>query len=163
LSKAEKLPGNGQIKVTGQIGDVMRESAETALTYIKSCSAQYGIDEKDFSSNNIHIHIPAGAIPKDGPSAGLAITSAIASLMSGKPARATVAMTGEVSLSGRVLPIGGVREKCLAAHRAGIDTIILPEENERDIEKMPDVVLEDIKFIFVSTIEDALPHIINGF
>jgi ATP-dependent Lon protease len=158
--ESRKTPGNGQIRVTGQIGDVMRESAEAAVTWVKSCAKKYNIDPELFSKVNIHIHIPAGAIPKDGPSAGLAIASAVTSLMAEVPAKHTVAMTGEISLSGRVLPIGGVREKCLAAHRAGIKTILLPEENRKSIAKMPKTVLDDIEFIFVESIEQALPYIL---
>lgn len=159
--ESSKTPGHGRVKVTGQIGDVMRESAEAAITFTKANADMLGISSSDFAENDIHIHIPAGAIPKDGPSAGVAIAAAVASLMSGKPARHTVAMTGEISLSGRVLPVGGVREKCLAAHRAGISTIVLPEENKSSLERLPDSVNSDIEFIFVETISEALPHILR--
>jgi ATP-dependent Lon protease len=151
------MPGRGGLMMTGQLGDVMRESAQAALTWVRSSSDALGIPPGFFRRNDIHIHVPAGAIPKDGPSAGVAMTVAIASLATGRRERPRVAMTGEITLTGRVLPVGGIKEKVLAARRAGIREVILPERNRRDVdEDVPLLVKEELQFHFVRTIEEAL-------
>ena len=148
--EATKVPGSGKLILTGQLGDVMKESAQAALTLAKLYSGQ-ALDKVD-----LHVHVPAGATPKDGPSAGVAMFLALASLLSGKPVRADVAMTGEVSLRGIVMPIGGVKEKVLAALRAGIRTVMLPKRNQRDIEDVPADAREKLEFVFLDTVEDAV-------
>ena len=149
------MPGKGKLTLTGQLGDVMKESAQISLSLIRSRLA--GMPSRfDFLSSDIHIHVPSGATPKDGPSAGVTILTALASLVTGKAVDPTVAMTGEVTLSGAVLPVGGIKEKILAAHRAGIKTVILPRENERDLDDVPEEVRRDLMFVAVDTIEDVL-------
>ncbi|MCS6861478.1 MAG: endopeptidase La, partial [Abditibacteriales bacterium] len=151
-----KMPGKGHLTLTGQLGDVMQESARTALSYLRAHAEEYGLPSDFFEKHDIHIHVPAGAIPKDGPSAGIAMTTALASLFSGRPARHDVAMTGEITLTGRVLPIGGVKEKVLAAKQADIHTVILPERNRKDLNDVPDVARKDMTFVFVKDIAEVL-------
>ncbi|MBI3605800.1 MAG: endopeptidase La [Nitrospirae bacterium] len=151
------MKGKGILLLTGQLGDVMKESAQAALSFIRSKSKELGINPDLFSRNDIHIHVPAGAIPKDGPSAGITIACSIASALTGIPVKKEVAMTGEVTLRGRVLPIGGLKEKILAAKAAGIKTIILPKRNEKDLEEIPKHIKKDIKLIFVESMEEVLP------
>jgi ATP-dependent Lon protease len=134
----------------------MRESARIALSYVRSKAVELGVDPDTFAQTDLHIHVPAGATPKDGPSAGVAMTMAIASLFSGRPVRGDFGMTGEVTLRGRVLPIGGVKMKVLAAHRAGLTTVILPRRNERDLEDLPQDVRSKMSFVLVEKIDDAL-------
>jgi ATP-dependent Lon protease len=148
--EASKVPGSGKLILTGQLGDVMKESAQAALTLSKS----YIFDSLD--KFDLHIHVPAGATPKDGPSAGVAMFLAITSLLSNKPVRADVAMTGEISLRGLVLPIGGVKEKTLAALRAGIKTVMLPRRNEKDLEDVPAEARAKLEFVFLDRVEDAI-------
>jgi ATP-dependent Lon protease len=154
--EATRMKGKGEFTLTGQLGDVMRESARIALSYVRSKASELGVDPAAFAESDVHVHVPAGATPKDGPSAGVAMTMAIASLFTGRPVNGTVGMTGEVTLRGRVLPIGGVKMKVLAAHRAGLTTVILPKRNERDLEDVPADVRERMSFVLVERIDDAL-------
>jgi ATP-dependent Lon protease len=156
--EATAMPGRGKLTITGQLGDVMRESAQAALSYVRANAAQLVPDlpEDWFASHELHIHVPAGATPKDGPSAGVAMVTALASLLSARPVRADVAMTGEVTLTGQVLPIGGLKEKALAAQRNGIRTVIAPELNEPDIDEIPAHLRKTLRFVFVSTIDQVL-------
>jgi ATP-dependent Lon protease len=154
--------GFGNLVLTGQLGDVMKESARAALTYARANAVRYGIDPRKAWGSEIHIHVPAGAIPKDGPSAGVALTAALVSVLSGTPVRADVSMTGEVTLTGRVLPIGGVKEKLLGAWRAGIRTILLPKENEADTEDLPREVVEQMEIHAVESIDEALSIALRG-
>jgi ATP-dependent Lon protease len=142
--------------LTGQLGDVMTESARIALSYVRSHAAALGIDEQAFSSRSFHIHVPAGAIPKDGPSAGVTIVTALASLLTGRPVKHTVGMTGEVTLQRRVLPIGGLKQKVLAAHAAGLTDVIIPERNRDDLEEVPAQVREQMRFHPVASVDAAL-------
>ncbi|HVF78878.1 MAG TPA: endopeptidase La, partial [Solirubrobacteraceae bacterium] len=146
----------GGLTLTGQLGDVMKESARIALTYVQAHAEALGIDEDAFDKREFHVHVPAGAIPKDGPSAGVTMTTALASLLSGRPVRHTVGMTGEVTLQGRVLPIGGLKQKVLAAHAAGLTDVILPERNRADLDDVPEDVREAMTFHPVMTVEEAL-------
>jgi len=153
--EATAMPGNGNLTVTGQLGDVMKESAQAAMSYVRSHAEQLGVPKDYFQKHDIHIHVPAGAIPKDGPSAGVTMATAICSLVTGKPVSADVAMTGEVTLTGQVLPIGGLKEKTLAAQRAGITTVILPSRNEPDLEDVPANLRKQMKFIPVDRVEQV--------
>ncbi|HEX5193539.1 MAG TPA: endopeptidase La [Solirubrobacteraceae bacterium] len=156
--EASAMPGKGRLTITGQIGDVMRESAQAALTYVRSSAPELlpELPGDWFAEHDIHVHIPAGAIPKDGPSAGVTMVTALTSLLSGRPARADVAMTGEVTLTGQVLPIGGLKEKALAAQRSGIKTVIAPALNEPDIEEIPEHLRKQLRFVFVSDVSEVL-------
>ena len=151
------MSGKGKFELTGHLGDVMKESAMTAISYIRSVSDQFNIDREFFEKNDIHIHIPEGAVPKDGPSAGVTMATAMLSAITGTPVRADVAMTGEITLRGRVLPIGGLREKSIAAKVAGIHTVIVPEKNRRDIKELDKEITKDLKFVYASTMADILP------
>jgi ATP-dependent Lon protease len=154
--EAARMPGQGRLTLTGQLGDVMKESAQAALTLVKARSESLGIAAEVLEKSDIHVHVPAGATPKDGPSAGVAMFTALSSLLTGRPVRSDVAMTGEISLRGLVLPIGGVKEKVLAALRAGITTVKLPERNQRDLEEIPADAREQLTFKWVSTVDEAL-------
>ncbi|HSR54524.1 MAG TPA: endopeptidase La [Acidobacteriota bacterium] len=154
--EASLLPDGRGLTLTGQLGDVMQESAKAAQSYIWSRASQFGIDTKQFKNSGVHVHIPAGAIPKDGPSAGVTMVTALASLYSKTPARADTAMTGEITLSGLVLPVGGVKEKVLAAQRAGIKRIIMPQQNRKDLKKLPEHVRKQMEFVFVENIDQLL-------
>lgn len=154
--EATRYPGRGNVTLTGQIGNVMKESAQAALSLVRSRDGQMGTKPEDFRDSDIHIHVPAGAVPKDGPSAGVAMFTALASLFSNTPVRADVAMTGEITLRGLVLPIGGLKEKSLAAMRAGITTVIIPKLNEKDLVDVPEEAKEKLKFVLVETVDDVL-------
>jgi ATP-dependent Lon protease len=156
LIEALRMPGTGRMTVTGQLGDVMRESVDAAYSYVRSRSGQLGIDDKSFREHDLHIHLPAGAIPKDGPSAGITLTLAIASALSARPVRRDVAMTGEVTLRGKVLEIGGVKEKVLAAYRSGLREVILPKSNEKDLRDVPEEVRGHMAFTFVERMDEVL-------
>jgi ATP-dependent Lon protease len=153
--EALRMPGTGRLTVTGQLGDVMRESVDAAYSYIRSRSTVLGIDDKEFKETDLHIHFPAGAVPKDGPSAGIAVTLAIGSVLARRPVRRDLAMTGEVTLRGKALEIGGVKEKVLAAYRAGLREVILPASNEKDLRDVPDEVRANMAFTFVNSMDDV--------
>lgn len=150
------MPGSGQLQLTGQLGDVMKESAQAARSWVRAHAAEYGIDPEFYKTQDIHIHVPEGAVPKDGPSAGVTMATALVSALSGRKVRQEVAMTGEITLRGRVLPIGGVKEKLLAAYRAGLKVILLPKENQKDLEDVPAHVLAQFQMHFTEKIEDVL-------
>jgi ATP-dependent Lon protease len=154
--EATRMPGSKGFQITGSLGNVMQESAKAALSFVRSRTESLKLDPAFFEKSDIHLHIPAGAQPKDGPSAGVTMATALVSLVSGKPVRADVGMTGEITLRGQVLPVGGIKEKVLAAHRAGLKTVILPKRNENDLEDLPEEVRKAMKFIFVETVDDVL-------
>jgi ATP-dependent Lon protease len=155
-------PGRGRLNVTGQLGEVMQESAQAALSWVRSHAEQLGVDPQWFAENDIHVHVPAGAVPKDGPSAGVTMATAIVSLVTGQPVSEEVAMTGEVTLTGQVLAIGGVREKVLAAQRAGIRTVVLPKENEPDLEDLPNETRKGIEFVLADHVDEVLATAFDG-
>jgi ATP-dependent Lon protease len=154
--EAQAYPGRGRLTVTGQLGEVMQESAQAALSWVRSHTGELGLDERWFADHDVHLHVPAGAVPKDGPSAGITMATAIASLVRGTPVADDVAMTGEITLTGQVLPIGGVREKVLAAQRAGLDRVILPRENEHDLDELPAETRQALGFVLVDSIDEVL-------
>src|SRR6202022_1673335 len=154
--EAALIPGKGELKLTGQLGEVMKESASAALSYLKSRAASLGIDPTLFDKNDIHVHVPAGAQPKEGPSAGVTVLTAMASLLTGRPVRDDVAMTGEITLRGRVLPIGGIKEKVLGAHRAGLRRVIIPRRNEADLDDIPADLRKQMKFVMIDSIDEVL-------
>ena len=156
------MQGKGDILLTGKLGDVMKESARAAISYIRAHAEKYGIDEEDFEKKDIHIHIPEGATPKDGPSAGITMATAILSAFTSKPVRRDVAMTGEITLRGKVLPIGGLKEKALAASRIGIRDVIIPEENRKDVEEIPENVRKNLNFICVSDVDQVFATAVEG-
>src|SRR6202007_1499774 len=154
--EATRYPGKGNITLTGQIGNVMKESVQAALSLLRSRDGQLGVNSEDFRKMDIHVHVPAGAVPKDGPSAGIAMFTALASLFSNRPVRPDVAMTGEITLRGLVLPIGGLKEKSLAAMRAGITTVIMPKLNEKDLVDVPEEAKQKLKFVPVENVDEVL-------
>ena len=154
--EATRMPGSKGFTLTGQLGDVMKESAQAALSWVRSKAKDYGVDGDFFAMSDIHLHIPAGATPKDGPSAGVTMATALVSLLTGRPVRKDVGMTGEITLRGQVLPVGGIKEKVLAAHRAGLTTVILPKRNENDLEDVPEAVRAKVHFVFAEQVEDVV-------
>jgi ATP-dependent Lon protease len=154
--ESTRVPGNGKLILTGQLGEVMKESAQAALSLMKSQSARLGIDATVFDKSDIHIHVPAGAIPKDGPSAGVSMFTSLVSLFTNRTVNSDLAMTGEISLRGLVLPIGGVKEKTVAAHRAGIRKVLLPARNRKDLEDVPKSVRDDVEFVFCERVDDVI-------
>jgi ATP-dependent Lon protease len=156
--EASSMPGSGSLTITGQLGDVMRESAQAALTWVRRNQARVApeLAEDWFATHDIHVHVPAGAVPKDGPSAGVAMVTALSSLVSGKAVASDVAMTGEITLTGQVLPIGGLKEKALAAERAGIKRVLVPERNRGDVAEIPEHERKDLEFVFVDKVEKVL-------
>ncbi|MBX4258350.1 endopeptidase La [Clostridium estertheticum] len=156
--EASAMEGTGKLELTGQLGDVMKESAKAGYSYVRANAFKYNIDKEFYKNKDIHIHVPEGSVPKDGPSAGVTMITAMVSALTNRKVRHNVAMTGEITLTGRVLPIGGLKEKSLAAYRAGVDTIIIPCENEKDTEKIPKSIKDKLKFIFASKVENVLEH-----
>jgi ATP-dependent Lon protease len=159
--EAESFHGKGNLSLTGKLGEVMQESARAAVTYSRANADKLGIDEDFFEKNDVHIHVPAGAIPKDGPSAGVTMAVALVSAATDRPVIKDVAMTGEITLRGKVLPVGGIKEKVLAAHRAGVKKVILPEENEKDLEDVPDFVKDDVEFAFVKDVNEIIDQVLK--
>jgi ATP-dependent Lon protease len=153
--EATAYPGTGKLTITGQLGDVMKESAQAALSWVRAHSPELGVDENWFAEHDVHIHVPAGAVPKDGPSAGITIATAIASLVRDEPVAEDVGMTGEITLTGQVLPIGGLREKVLAAQRYGLKRIVIPRDNEPDLEELPEETREELEFFPVDSIGEV--------
>ncbi len=160
--EATRVPGSGKLILTGQLGDVMKESAQAAMSLLKSQAESLGVDATRFEKSDVHVHVPAGAIPKDGPSAGVALYTALVSLVTGKTVRNDVAMTGEISLRGLVLPVGGIKEKTVAAHRAGIRTVMLPARNKRDLDDIPQSVRSELEFVWLERVEEAIARAIDG-
>jgi ATP-dependent Lon protease len=154
--EATAYPGEGHLKVTGQLGEVMQESAQAAYSWVRAHAERLGLDPEWFIRNDVHVHVPAGAVPKDGPSAGVTMVTAIVSLVKGEPVSERVGMTGEVTLTGQVLQIGGVREKVLAAQRAGLEKVVLPRENEADLEELPEETKKELEFVLADTIDEVL-------
>jgi ATP-dependent Lon protease len=154
--EASQMPGSKGFTLTGQLGDVMKESAQAALTFVRSKAPQWGIPDDHFAKHDIHIHVPAGSTPKDGPSAGVTMATALASLIQGRLVRPDVGMTGEITLRGQVMPIGGIKEKVLAAHRAGLKKIILPKRNEKDLEDVPEEVRQELEFILTDRVDEVI-------
>ncbi len=160
--EAARMVGKDKLILTGQLGDVMKESAQIALSYIRAHVDEFGIDPEQFNNADIHLHVPTGAVPKDGPSAGITMVTALVSLLTGRPVRSDVGMTGEISLQGQVLPIGGLKQKIMAAHRAGLKTVIFPERNEPDLDDVPEDVREEMTFHIVETLEEVLEHALSS-
>jgi len=160
--EAAKAPGKGSLILTGQLGDVMRESAQAALSLVKNRAASLGIDPAVFEKSDIHIHVPAGATPKDGPSAGVAMFTALYSLLSGRTVRSDTAMTGEISLRGLVLPVGGIKEKVTAAARAGLKRVLLPARNRRDYDEVPEDTRKSLEFVWLEDVDGAIAAAFEG-
>jgi ATP-dependent Lon protease len=159
--EAAQMPGKDQLKLTGQLGDVMKESAQIALSYIRAHANELGISSSRFDNADIHMHVPAGAIPKDGPSAGITMVTALVSLLTDRPVRSEVGMTGEISLQGQVLPIGGLKQKILAAHRAGLKTVIFPKRNEPDLDDVPEDIRAEMTFFQAENLDEVLEHALS--
>jgi len=160
--EASRMPGSGQLILTGSLGDVMKESAQAAVTYVRSRTKELGLSRKLFDKTDVHIHVPGGAIPKDGPSAGVAMAVALVSVFADRPLKPFVAMTGEISLRGQVLPVGGIKEKVLAARRAHIKTVILPKRNEKDMAEVPDDAKSGLTFRFVEKVDEVIALAFDG-
>jgi ATP-dependent Lon protease len=155
------MPGKGTLTLTGQLGEVMKESGQAALSFVRARAAALGIEENFFERQDIHVHIPAGAIPKDGPSAGITLFTAMASMLTGSCVANDVAMTGEITLRGLVLPVGGIKEKILAAHRAGIKRVVLPERNAKDLVDVPEQARNEVEILFIKRMDDILPLVLR--
>jgi ATP-dependent Lon protease len=153
--EATRMSGQKGFMVTGQLGEVMKESAQAALSYVRAKADELGIPDDTFEKTDIHLHVPAGAVPKDGPSAGVTMATALASLLTGRNARDDVGMTGEITLRGQILPVGGIKEKVLAAHRAGLKIVILPKQNEKDLEDIPQEVRKNLRFVLAERVDDV--------
>ena len=160
--ESTRMPGSGELKLTGSLGDVMRESVEAARSWLRSHSDDFAIDAEAFEKTDIHLHVPSGAVPNDGPSAGVGMVSSLASLLTGRPASAKVAMTGEITLRGKVLPVGGIKEKVLAAKRAGIERVILPERNRKDVDEIPEDLLQGLDLLYVGTMDEVLRYALTA-
>jgi ATP-dependent Lon protease len=160
--EATAYPGTGKLTITGQLGEVMQESAQAALSWVRAHAEQLGLPEDWFAKHDVHLHVPAGAVPKDGPSAGITMATAIASLVRNEPVSPEVGMTGEITLTGQVLPIGGIREKTLAAQRAGLKRVILPRENEPDLAELPEETRKALEFVLVDSVEDVFEAAFDG-
>ena len=160
--EATAFPGKNGFRLTGQLGDVMKESAQLAISLVRGRHKELGVESSWFDEHDIHLHVPAGAVPKDGPSAGITMTTALASLVSRRPVRADVAMTGEITLSGKVLPVGGIKDKVLAAHRLGVKTIIMPKKNENDIDDIPEEVRSKLHFVLVDTLDEVFSNALQA-
>ena len=160
--ESTRMPGKGELKLTGSLGDVMRESAEAARSWLRAHAGDFGLDPELFAKSDLHLHVPAGAVPKDGPSAGVAMVTSLTSLLTGRPADPRVAMTGEITLRGKVLPVGGIKEKVLAAKRAGIERVVLPERNRRDVEEVPKELLAGLNLQYVGMIDEALRYTLRA-
>ena len=154
------VPGTGKLVLTGQLGEVMQESAKAGISYIRSIAGELGIKEDFYKTQDLHIHIPEGATPKDGPSAGVTMCTAMISTLTNTPVRKDIAMTGEITLRGKVLPVGGIKEKVLAAHRAGIRKVLLPADNKADIDDIPEKVRNEIEFVLISNAREALDQVL---
>jgi ATP-dependent Lon protease len=159
--ESTEMEGEGGLKLTGSLGDVMRESVEAARTWLRSHAGELGIGADAFEKHDIHVHVPSGAVPKDGPSAGVAMVTSLASLLTGRLPSPKVAMTGEITLRGKVLPVGGIKEKVLAAKRAGIEGVVLPEKNKRDVDEIDAELLSGLTLHYVGTIDEALAHTLS--
>ncbi|MFP8878195.1 MAG: S16 family serine protease, partial [Myxococcota bacterium] len=159
--ESTRMAGKGDLKLTGSLGEVMRESAEAARSWLRTRASDLTFDSELFDNSDVHLHVPAGAVPKDGPSAGIAMVTSLASLVTGRPVRSALAMTGEITLRGKVLPVGGIKEKVLAAKRAGIATVVLPEDNRRDVEEVDEALLEGLDLEYVGQIDEALAHTLS--
>jgi ATP-dependent Lon protease len=160
--EATRVPGGGRLILTGQLGEVMRESAQAALSLVKGKASALGLDPEMFEKSDIHVHVPAGAIPKDGPSAGVAMYTALVSLLTRRTVKSEVAMTGEISLRGLVLPVGGIKEKVVAAARAGLSTVILPARNRKDYEEIPESARKSLAFIWAERVEDVTDNALDA-
>jgi ATP-dependent Lon protease len=160
--EAVKMPGKGRMSITGNLKDVMKESIQAAASFVRARSTRFGIPPKDFEKTDVHVHVPEGATPKDGPSAGVAMAVAITSVLTGVPIRKDLAMTGEITLRGRVLPIGGLKEKLLAALRSGVKTVLIPLENEKDLAEVPENVKAGLEIIPVGTVDEVLAKALTG-
>jgi ATP-dependent Lon protease len=156
--EATRVSGKGNLSLTGSLGDVMKESAQAALSFARAHTKDFHIDDKLFSKNDFHVHVPEGAIPKDGPSAGVTMATSLISVCTDRKVKRDVAMTGEITLRGNVLPVGGIKEKVLAARRAGVKTVILPKANQKDLIDIPKQVRKELEFIFVDHISEVLEH-----